>query len=81
MIDLDYRKLLAHYQKKSMRFSEFVEYFVENTGYEPGDSVDPDGQISRYIVWPGQATSYKIGMIKMLELRQRAMDELATALI
>jgi len=61
---------------KGWTWDEAVDYFVENTGYEPGDSVDPDGQISRYIVWPGQATSYKIGMIKMLELRQRAMDEL-----
>ena len=33
-------------------------------------------EIERYIVWPGQALSYKVGMIKMLELRQKAMDEL-----
>jgi uncharacterized protein (DUF885 family) len=57
-------------------WDEAMEFFVENTGYEPGDSVDPEIQIARYIVWPAQATSYKIGMLKMLELRQRAMDEL-----
>ena len=34
------------------------------------------GQIARYIVWPGQATSYKIGMLKILALRQQAMDAL-----
>jgi uncharacterized protein (DUF885 family) len=38
--------------------------------------LNPDHQIARYIVYPGQATAYKIGMLKILELRQRAMDEL-----
>ena len=33
-------------------------------------------EIERYIVMPGQATAYKVGMIKILALRQMAMDEL-----
>ncbi|MGD2249343.1 MAG: DUF885 domain-containing protein [Candidatus Methanofastidiosia archaeon] len=33
-------------------------------------------EVDRYIVLPGQATGYKVGMIKILELRQKAMDEL-----
>ena len=33
-------------------------------------------EIERYIVWPGQATSYKMGMIKILDLRDKAMKEL-----
>ncbi len=33
-------------------------------------------EVDRYIVLPGQATGYKIGMIKILELRQKAMDAL-----
>ncbi len=33
-------------------------------------------EVDRYIVLPAQATGYKVGMIKMLELRQKAMDEL-----
>ncbi len=41
---------------------------------------DPAGhwshEVDRYVVMPAQATGYKIGMLKMLELRQRAMDEL-----
>jgi len=34
------------------------------------------GEVDRYIVMPAQATGYKVGMIKILELRQRAMDQL-----
>ena len=33
-------------------------------------------EIERYVVIPGQATGYLIGMLKVLELRQRAMDAL-----
>jgi uncharacterized protein (DUF885 family) len=33
-------------------------------------------EVDRYIVIPAQATGYKIGMLKILELRQRAMDKL-----
>jgi uncharacterized protein (DUF885 family) len=61
---------------KGWTFDQAVEYLTENVGYERGDPVNPEHEVARYIVWPGQATSYKIGMIKMLELRQRAMDQL-----
>ena len=33
-------------------------------------------EVHRYQVWPGQATSYKIGMLKILELRERAAKQL-----
>jgi uncharacterized protein (DUF885 family) len=48
---------------------ETSAYMGETVG---GLSVETD----RYIVLPAQATGYKIGMIKILELRQRAMDQL-----
>ncbi|WP_394175108.1 DUF885 domain-containing protein [Thalassotalea litorea] len=50
-----------------------IEYMANNTGMAERDVV---AEIERYIVMPGQATAYKVGMIKILELRQRAMDEL-----
>jgi len=33
-------------------------------------------EIRRYMVWPGQATSYKVGMIKIQQLRKKAETEL-----
>ncbi len=61
---------------KEWTFNQALDFFIENVGFERGDSVDPEGQIARYIVWPGQSTSYKIGMIQMLAIRQKAMDQL-----
>ncbi len=57
-------------------FDRAQAFFVENVGYEVGDIVNPQHQIARYVVWPGQSTAYKVGMIKILELRQKAMDAL-----
>jgi uncharacterized protein (DUF885 family) len=50
-----------------------IEYMMENSP-EPFESVQ--SEVRRYIVWPGQATSYKIGMLKILELRERAAEAL-----
>jgi uncharacterized protein (DUF885 family) len=57
-------------------FERAEKFFTENVGYEVGDIVNPQHQIARYVVWPGQATAYYVGMLKILELRQRAMDQL-----
>jgi uncharacterized protein (DUF885 family) len=37
---------------------------------------DADKEVERYFNWPGQATSYMIGQLKILELRDRARTEL-----
>ncbi len=58
---------------KQWTFNEAVTFMRDNTGL-PERMVQ--GQIARYIVWPGQATSYKIGMLNILALRQQAMDAL-----
>ena len=52
---------------------EAIEYMLANTGMAESDVVS---EIERYIVLPGQATAYKVGMMKILELRQKAMDSL-----
>jgi len=52
---------------------EAIQYLTENTPNPQGDIVKA---IERYIIWPGQATAYKIGMLKILELRTRASDAL-----
>ena len=50
-----------------------VQYLMENT---PNPEGDCRKAIDRYIVLPGQATAYKIGMLKIVELRDRARSEL-----
>lgn len=52
---------------------EAIEYMLANTGMAESDVIS---EIERYIVLPGQATAYKVGMMKILELRQKAMDSL-----
>jgi uncharacterized protein (DUF885 family) len=52
---------------------EAIEYMLANTGMAESDVVS---EVERYIVMPGQATAYKVGMMKILELRQKAMNEL-----
>ncbi|CAK9039392.1 Uncharacterized protein SCF082_LOCUS24152 [Durusdinium trenchii] len=52
---------------------EAIEYLLTNTPNPEGDCIKA---IERYIVMPGQATAYKIGMLKILELRKRAQDAL-----
>jgi len=57
-------------------FDQAQEYFKENTGFEASDNVPPQYQIARYLVWPGQSTSYYVGFMKIMTLRQRAQDML-----
>lgn len=55
---------------------EAIDYLLTNT---PNPEGDARKAIERYIVMPGQATAYKIGMIKILELREDARARLGDA--
>ncbi len=46
-----------------------IDYMKKNTGMSDRDVT---AEIERYIVMPGQATAYKVGMMKILELREKA---------
>lgn len=50
-----------------------IEYMSKNC---PGPLEDQKNEVERYIVMPGQATAYTVGMIKILELRQMAQQKL-----
>jgi uncharacterized protein (DUF885 family) len=46
-----------------------IDYFVATEGADEGLAVS---EIERYVVWPGQALGYKIGMLKLQQLRREA---------
>lgn len=50
--------------------------FNENTALAP---LNIQTEVTRYIGWPGQATAYKVGELKILELRAKAKDALGEA--
>ncbi|MDA8708740.1 DUF885 domain-containing protein [Hellea sp.] len=50
-----------------------VQYYLDNI---PNPEGDVRAEIDRYIVWPGQATAYKIGMLKIQDIRKDAEDRL-----
>ncbi|KCZ56230.1 hypothetical protein HY29_09260 [Hyphomonas beringensis] len=52
---------------------EAVQYFLDNAAITEAQA---RSEIQRYIVMPGQATSYKIGMMKIQDLRSKAEGEL-----
>ena len=52
---------------------EGIKYYTDNT---PNAELDVIKMVERHIVMPSQATAYKIGMLKILELRKKAKDAL-----
>ena len=60
-----------HYKKWTRERA--MEYMKKTTGMS---DTEVRVEIERYIVWPAQATSYKMGMLKILELRDRAKNKM-----
>lgn len=50
-----------------------IQYMASTTGTASSDVIS---EIERYMAWPGQALGYKLGMLKILELREFARKEL-----
>ena len=50
-----------------------LAYLIDKTGMAETEATS---ETERYLVWPGQALGYKLGMLKILELRERAKAQL-----
>jgi uncharacterized protein (DUF885 family) len=57
-----------HYKKWTRE--QAYQYLLDNNGWSSYSEID------RYIVWPGQACAYKVGELKILQLRDRAQSTL-----
>lgn len=60
-----------HY--KGWSRDDAINLFLENTAKS---QLDIENEVDRYIAWPGQALAYKIGQLKILELRLKSEKEL-----
>jgi uncharacterized protein (DUF885 family) len=63
----------VHY--KHWTREQMVDFFRQHTAM---DDQNIQTEVDRYIAWPGQALSYKLGQMKILELRERARHELGS---
>ena len=61
----------SHY--KHWTRQQVMDFFHEHAGL---DEPTVQAETDRYMVWPGQALSYKIGQLEILKLRQYAKDQL-----
>jgi uncharacterized protein (DUF885 family) len=58
---------------KGWTYDQAVDFLVQNTGLP---YLQMTNEVTRYIAWPGQAVSYEIGLLKLLEMRQKAQEQL-----
>lgn len=63
-----------HY--KGWTRQQAIDFFKDNAAKTEHDIVN---EIDRYIAWPGQALAYKIGQLKILQIRERAELQLGEA--
>ncbi len=61
-----------HYKRWTRQ--QAIDYMAEHTGMPDASVVS---EVERYIVMPGQACAYKLGEIKIVQLRQKAQKALA----
>jgi uncharacterized protein (DUF885 family) len=61
----------VHYKHWSRQ--QMVDFFRQHTAM---DEPNIQTEVDRYIAWPGQALAYKLGQMRILELRKRAQDAL-----
>jgi uncharacterized protein (DUF885 family) len=61
----------VHYKHWSRQ--QMVDFFRQHTAM---DEPNIQTEVDRYIAWPGQALAYKLGQMRILELRRRAQDAL-----
>ena len=59
--------------KKRWTREQAIDYMVQTTGFHRDSMIT---EVERYFVLPGQACAYKIGQLKILELRKRAQEAL-----
>jgi uncharacterized protein (DUF885 family) len=62
--------------RKHWTREQAIDYMLEKTGMARSEVVS---EVERYFVLPGQALAYKIGMLRILELRTRAQAQLGAA--
>ncbi len=62
-----------HYKKWTRE--EAIDYLIEKTGMPDGDM---ESEVNRYIVMPGQALAYKVGMMHIRDLRKKAEQALGS---